>query len=107
MTQEEVMKDQLTKDRGLSLLRETDKGEPIRTVGPGRHLSITPVRLGAIPSPPGGDTASVLDSLGLAAALDDLVGASVVATGLPEGGDMIGRFRPPAAEPAPVAPTNN
>jgi crotonobetainyl-CoA:carnitine CoA-transferase CaiB-like acyl-CoA transferase len=45
-------------------------------------------------------TASVLDTLGMAAALDQLVAASVVATGLPEGEDMIGRFRAPGAAPA-------
>jgi len=83
MTQEEVMEDQLTKDRGLSLSRRTENGEPIRTVGPGRRCFLTPIRVGAIPSPPGGDTAIVLEALGMAAALDDLVAASVVATGLP------------------------
>lgn len=104
MTQEEVMEDQLTKDRGLSLSRRTENGEPIRTVGPGRRLFLTPIRVGAIPSPPGGDTASVLEALGMGAALDDLVAASVVATGLPEGEEMIGRFQAP---PAPAGPSQN
>jgi crotonobetainyl-CoA:carnitine CoA-transferase CaiB-like acyl-CoA transferase len=100
LNQEEVMDSELARARGLSLLRSLPSGEPIRTVGPARRLSLTPVPPSPVPGPPGSDAAAVLAGIGLAGALDELVEKSVILPQLPPDADFIGRFRPPSLAPA-------
>jgi len=103
LNQEEVMDSELARARGLSLLRSLPSGEPIRTVGPARRLSLTPVPPSPVPGPPGSDAAAVLAGIGLAGALDELVEKSVILPQLPPDADFIGRFRPPSPSPAPAS----
>jgi crotonobetainyl-CoA:carnitine CoA-transferase CaiB-like acyl-CoA transferase len=103
LNQEEVMDSELARARGLSLLRSLPGGEPIRTIGPAGRLSLTPVSPSPVPGPPGSDAAAVLASIGLADALDELVGKSVILPQLPPDADFIGRFRPP--QPSPPSPS--
>jgi crotonobetainyl-CoA:carnitine CoA-transferase CaiB-like acyl-CoA transferase len=104
LNQEEVMDSELARARGLSLLRSLPGGEPIRTIGPAGRLSLTPVSPSPVPGPPGSDAAAVLASIGLADALDELVGKSVILPQLPPDADFIGRFRPPPPSPPPPSP---
>jgi crotonobetainyl-CoA:carnitine CoA-transferase CaiB-like acyl-CoA transferase len=102
LNQEEVMESDLARARGLSLLRHLSSGEPVRTVGPARRLSLTPVSPAPVPGPPGSDAAAVLAGIGLAGALEELVKKSVILPQLPPGADFIGRFRPPSPAQAPT-----
>jgi crotonobetainyl-CoA:carnitine CoA-transferase CaiB-like acyl-CoA transferase len=95
LNQEEVMESDLTRARGLSLLRSLPSGEPIRTVGPAGRLSLTPVSPSPVPGPPGSDAAAVLAGIGLDGAMEELVKKSVILPQLPPDADFIGRFRPP------------
>jgi crotonobetainyl-CoA:carnitine CoA-transferase CaiB-like acyl-CoA transferase len=99
-SQEEVMESDLARARGLSLLRSLPSGEPVRTVGPARRLSLTSLSPSPVPGPPGSAAAAVLAGIGLADALDELVSKSVILPQLPPDADFIGRFRPPPS-PAP------
>jgi hypothetical protein len=106
LNQEEVMESELARARGLSLLRTLPSGEPIRTVGPARRLSLTPVSPSPVPGPPGSDAAAVLADIGLAGVLDELVSKSVILPQLPPDADFIGRFRPPSPSSAPSTPAS-
>jgi crotonobetainyl-CoA:carnitine CoA-transferase CaiB-like acyl-CoA transferase len=101
LNQDEAMDSEVARARGLSLRRTMPGGEPIRTVGPARRLSRTPVQPSAVPGPPGTDAAAVLDGIGLAGRLDELARTGAVLPELPADADFIGRFRP--ASPPPRA----
>ena len=101
LNQEEAMDGDIARDRGLSLLRTLPGGEPVRTVGPARRLSRTPVLPSPVPGPPGADARAVLEGIGLAGQWDDLVRKGVVLPELPDGTDFIGRFRPPPPASSP------
>jgi crotonobetainyl-CoA:carnitine CoA-transferase CaiB-like acyl-CoA transferase len=104
LNQDEAMDAEVARARGLSLRRTLPGGEPIRTVGPARRLSRTPVLPSAVPGPPGADAAAILDSIGLAGRFGELVGAGAILPELPADADFVGRFRPgPPPPPGPPA----
>ncbi|MBI2765201.1 MAG: CoA transferase [Chloroflexi bacterium] len=80
---EEVMEDPWAVAHGLSLTREHDGMGLLRTNGPGQRLSRTPAIPGAPASVPGADAHSVFSEAGLAAQLEALVQAGVVAVEAP------------------------
>lgn len=75
----EVMADPLSRQRGLSVVREHPGVGPVRSIGPGPRMSVTAVRAGRPVGLPGADTRAVLAELGLADRYGTLVGAGVVA----------------------------
>jgi crotonobetainyl-CoA:carnitine CoA-transferase CaiB-like acyl-CoA transferase len=68
-----LMSDPWVVAHGLSLTRAHQGGDQITTVGPSARLSRTPVTPGRPVSLPGGDAAEVLERLGIADRLGDLV----------------------------------
>lgn len=99
VNQEEAMEAAPAVARGLSLHRTLPGGEPVRTVGPARRLSLTPLAPAPLPGPPGSDAETILAGIGLDGALDGLAARSVVLRELPDA-DFIGRFRPPPSRKA-------
>lgn len=98
LTVDEAMEDERAKARGLSLVRKLPDGRRIRTVAPAGRLSVTPAAAGFLVRAPGGDGRAVLEDAGLGEEFRALVDQHVVATELPPGIEMVGRFR--AAETA-------
>ena len=94
LSQEEAMDDELTRARGLSVVRSLPGGEPIRTVGLAGRLALTPLAPGPLPGPVGSDYAAVLESAGLSDAMSDLLAKEAVLPELPADAALIGRFRP-------------
>jgi crotonobetainyl-CoA:carnitine CoA-transferase CaiB-like acyl-CoA transferase len=64
---------------GLSITRVDAGGDAITTIGPPFRLSRTPVVPGALVSKPGADGADVLESVGMADRLDELVAKRAIA----------------------------
>lgn len=93
LTTEEVMERPESKALGLSIVRTLPDGQQIRTVAPADRLSRTPVVVGALVNPAGGDGRDVLAAIGRAEDFDALVAEGVLAAELPPDADMIGRFQ--------------
>ena len=74
-----LMSDPWVVAHGLSLTRSTADGDAITTIGPPFRLSRTPVVPGRLVSAPGADGADVLESLGMADRIDDLVAKRAIA----------------------------
>ena len=64
-TVEELMADPTAQSRGLSIVREHPGVGPVRSIGPGPRMSLTPVRAGRPVGLPGADTAAVLAEAGI------------------------------------------
>ncbi len=64
---------------GLSLTRVDAAGDAITTIGPPFRLSRTPVVPGALVAPPGADGADILESVGMADQIDELVAKRAIA----------------------------
>lgn len=90
---EEAMESPLSKERGLSVVREHPTVGRMRMAGPSARLSVTPPRLTAPVGPPGSNTRDLMVSLGREADYDDLVEAGVIREGLPYDAQMVGLFR--------------
>ncbi len=90
---EEAMESPLSKERGLSILREHPVVGRMRMAGPSARLSVTPPRLTQPVGPPGSDTRAVIASLGREAEFDELLASGVVLEGLPYNAQMVGLFR--------------
>jgi crotonobetainyl-CoA:carnitine CoA-transferase CaiB-like acyl-CoA transferase len=89
--QPDLMDDEVTRTRGLSVERQHPGFGRARMSGPSRRLSLTPPRPGRPAGPPGSDTRAVLDELGFDS--NDLIGRDIARDGLPEGTAFIGMFR--------------
>jgi crotonobetainyl-CoA:carnitine CoA-transferase CaiB-like acyl-CoA transferase len=90
---EEAMESPLSKERGLSILRNHPIVGRMRMAGPSARLSATPARLTRPVGPPGSDTRAVIASLGREAEFDELVESGVILEGLPYDAQMVGLFR--------------
>jgi crotonobetainyl-CoA:carnitine CoA-transferase CaiB-like acyl-CoA transferase len=90
---EEAMEDPISKERGLSVVREHPTVGRMRMAGPSARMSATPPRLTAPVGPPGSNTREVMVSLGREADYDDLVESGVIREGLPYDAQMVGLFR--------------
>jgi crotonobetainyl-CoA:carnitine CoA-transferase CaiB-like acyl-CoA transferase len=90
---EEAMEDPISKERGLSVVREHPTVGRMRMAGPSARMSATPPRLTKPVGPPGSNTREVMLSLGREADYDDLVESGVIREGLPYDAQMVGLFR--------------
>jgi crotonobetainyl-CoA:carnitine CoA-transferase CaiB-like acyl-CoA transferase len=90
---EEAMESPLSKERGVSILRDHPVVGRMRMAGPSARLSVTPPRLTRPVGPPGSDTRAVIASLGREAEFDELLASGVVLEGLPYDAQMVGLFR--------------
>lgn len=90
---EEAMESPLSKERGLSVVREHPGVGPMRMAGPSARLSVTPPRLTTPVGPPGSDTRDVMIALGREAEYDELIAGGVIQEGLPYNAQMVGLFR--------------
>lgn len=90
---EEVMDDEQTRARGLSITKDLPGVGPCRVLGPSPRLSGTPVRVTPACSAPGADGRAILERLGLEPQYPRLVAESVLFESLPPGVALVGRVR--------------
>ncbi|HWI74703.1 MAG TPA: CoA transferase [Baekduia sp.] len=90
---DEVMEDQVSRDLGLSLVKDFPELGPMRVIGPSGRLVDTPARPGRAVGPAGADAAVVLARIERQDELDRLIAQRVVHTELAQGTQMVGRVR--------------
>ena len=76
----ELLNDKWAVRHGLSITREHDGWGPITTTGPTTRLSRTPVVPGRPAPRPGSDTLSILEEIGMAGRLEELVRVGALVT---------------------------
>jgi crotonobetainyl-CoA:carnitine CoA-transferase CaiB-like acyl-CoA transferase len=88
----EVMEDPVVQRRGLSLLRQHDELGEVRSIGPVRRLSGTPIQPAFAAPPAGWHTRALVAEAGLGDRVDDLLAGGIVAERQPEGVSPVGQL---------------
>ena len=88
----EVMQDPVVQRRGLSLLRQHAELGEVRSIGPVRRLSRTPIQPAFAAPPAGWHTRELVAEAGLGDRADELIARGIVAERQPEGVSPVGQL---------------